>query len=234
MLISHKYKFIFLKTEKSASSSLYKVFEKIISESDKLYQANPRTKRSLLRELGVLEDCSFESCSNVQSKGLMRIFPQIYGIHSHGSAKDVRNFLGQDLFERYTVITSERNPWDRQVSLFAHRVDKYEDISISDFDRCMRSYWYNLMHHNRLHNWDIYSIDNKMCADKIIRFEHLHNDLSEVLGFLWVDPERYALPHLRGEYRKEQRSYRDLYTDKSRELVRKWYSREIDYFGYEF
>jgi hypothetical protein len=231
MLISHRYKFIFLKTEKSASSSLFHLFKKIVSDSDKLYRAHPKVKKELLREYGTLADFSFESCT---SKGLMRQFPQFFGVHRHGSAADVRSFLGSELFDSYTKITSERNPWDRQVSLFAHRVNKNDHLTLLDFDRCIRSPMYNALHYNRLHNWNIYAIDNQVVAGQIIRFEHLQSDLERVLEAIGLDPDKYALSHSRGQYRKNQGSYRDHYTAESRELVRKWYAREIDYFGYEF
>jgi hypothetical protein len=231
MLISHRYKFVFLKTEKSASSSLFHLFKAIIAESDTLYRAHPQVKKELLRKHGSLEGVSFESCT---SKGLMRQFPQLFGVHRHGSAADVRSFLGSELFNSYTKITSERNPWDRQVSLFAHRVNKHDHLNLTDFDQCMKSNLYNTLHYNRLHNWDIYAIDNQVVADQVIRFEHLQSDLESVLESIGLDPEKHALRHSRGGYRKNQHGYRDLYTDKSRELVRKWYSREIDYFGYEF
>jgi hypothetical protein len=230
MLVSHRYRFIFLKTEKTASSSLYTAFRDIIREHDRPFAADWSVRRQLLGDNIGLENVSFSG----RSGALRRRLPRLSGIHRHGCAIDLRSFLGPDLFSRYTVITSERNPWDRQVSLFAHRASKDGKPSARSFASSMRSPLYNLLHHNRLRNWEIYSIDDRVCAHHVIRFEHLHDDFRAVIREIGLDPERHVLPHRRGGHRADQGTYRDLYTDDVRDLVGRWYRREIAHFGYEF
>lgn len=230
MIISHRYKFIFLKTEKTASTSLAHLFKSIVLEHDQLHPANIEVKRGLIREYGDLNAISFE-----EGRGrLRRSLPRYFGLHGHAKAKDIRQFIGSRLFDDYVKITSERNPWDRQVSLFSHRSNSKQQLNLSDFDRCICSPVYDALHYNRLHNWDIYSVDDRIIADYVIRFEHLNSDLVRVLDAIGIDPERYELPHRRGQHRKGSNSYQDLYTDRSRELVGKWYAKEIEHFGYEF
>lgn len=230
MLVSHRFRFIFLKTEKTASSSLYVAFRDIILEHDKPYAADWSVRRQLLRQNVNLADVSFSG----RRGALRRRLPRLSGLHRHGYASDLRAFLGPEIFDRYTVITSERNPWDRQVSLFAHRASKDEKPSTRSFADAMRSPLYNLLHHNRLRNWEIYAIDDRVCAHHVIRFENLHDDFRAVIKDLGLDPDRHVLPHRRGGHRPEQGTYRDLYTDEVRDLVGRWYHREIEHFGYEF
>ncbi|MFN3546107.1 MAG: hypothetical protein ACK4U0_01340 [Mesorhizobium sp.] len=230
MLVSHRFRFIFLKTEKTASSSLYAAFRDIVLEHDKPFPADWSVRRQLLRQKVDLGSVSFSG----RSGAFRRRLPRLSGLHRHGYASDLRAFLGPEIFDRYTVITSERNPWDRQVSLFAHRSAKDEKPSGTDFAAAMRSPLYNLLHHNRLRNWEIYSIDDRVCAHHVIRFENLHDDFRAAIKDLGLDPDRHVLPHRRGGNRSDAGRYRDLYTDEVRDLVGRWYRREIEHFGYEF
>ena len=234
MIVSHRYQFIFLKTEKTASSSLARVFKEIAGENDRLYPADRDVRRQLQNANGSLEGFSFIA----QSSGIRRILPALAGLHRHARARDVRAFLGPELFARYAVITSERNPFDRQVSLFSHRNSRRNRGrgvgDLSKFSRLMCSPSYNLVHYNRLDNWGIYSIGGEVCADHIIRFEHLHDDLADVLSILGIDPGRFPLPHVKQSRHERSPSYRDLYSDEARRRVASWYRRELDYFGYEF
>lgn len=228
MIISHRHRFIFLKTEKTASSSLWSVFKAIAGERDRLYPADQRVRRELITSHGSLENVSF-----IGSNGAgRRLLPGVFGLYRHAFASDVRAFIGPDLFERYMVITSERNPFDRQLSLFAHRRQKHGAVDLSRFSGAMESPMYNLLHYNRLRNWDVYAIDGKVCASHVIRFENLQDDLGAVLRDLGIDPEAHMLPHLKKT--RPYATYREFYSDRARQLVSRWYRREIAHFGYAF
>lgn len=229
MIISHQYKFIFLKTEKTASTSLANFFVKAIGGKDVVLPATPAVKRKLLAEGRSLAEVSFYG----QSREIKRHFPTLFGVHAHGKATDVRAFLGEELFSQYRIITSERNPWDRQVSLMAHRFGKRGmKLTPSLFQGSMASRGYNWFHHNRLRNWEIYSIDDGVCADRVIRFESLREDLFEVVSYLGLEPSETDLPHKRSGCRTAE--YQEYYDEASREIVHAWYRKEILHFGYGF
>lgn len=174
-----------------------------------------------------------ENASFVAARGgFRRHLPGISGLHRHARLEDIRAFLGPELFSRYTVITSERNPFDRQVSLYRHRLRGEGDQANFSRDTC--SPIYNLLHYNRLDNWGIYTLDGKVAAHHVIRFETLHDDLAAVLRALGVDPAKHELPHARRSRTEASPSYRDLYTDAARAKVAGWYRNEIDHFGYSF
>ena len=230
MLISHRYKFIYLKTEKTASSSLFEMFRQIASEHDTLHPADWRVARQLLQQHGTLDGHSFVGGAGY----LARRVSARRGIHRHGKIADVRKLLGSDLFASYTIVTSERNPWDRQVSLFTHRRTKHPAGNIRDFKAAMVSRSYNLFHLNKLDNWGIYSIDDQPVADHVIRYENLAEDYVNTLRALKIDPEQWPLPHLRAKERFEGKDYRNYYSDEVRDLIGGWYKNEIRHFGYQF
>jgi hypothetical protein len=230
MLISHRYRFIFLKTEKTASTSILRALREIIQETDTLHAAEPRVRDAILGSEGTLEGASFES----QATGRRRLMPGTFGLHRHARAADVRAFIGPAIFDSYLKVTSERDPWDRQVSLYAHRHRNKEGFDIANFDRDMRSPIYNLFHYNRLHNWSIYTLGGKVCAGMVIRYENLEEDFRAFLQRVGIPPEKTSLTTARASGRSPDRSYRSLYTPASEARVMRWYRPEIEHFGYHF
>ena len=230
MLISHKRRFIFLKTEKTASTSLFRLLCELCSEDETFYQADQLVKHRLHYKHGRREEFSFQATTG----GRRRILPSLFGLHTHAKARCVRSFIGGDVFDSYTVITSERNPWDRQVSLYCHRNAARGKLDLRNFNRDMQSTLYNLLHVNRTDNWGIYTLQDQVCADIVIRYENLQEDTAEMLRQIGFDGATHRLGRLRSEHRPKQVDFRELYTRKTRELVAQWYHKEIEHFGYDF
>ena len=82
-------------------------------------------------------------------------------------------------------------------------------------------------------NWLTYTIDDRIAVDRVIRYENLESELAEVCADLGIE-EAVTLPGAKGHTRKDVRHYRDFYDDETRELMAKWYAKEIDAFGFEF
>ena len=80
-------------------------------------------------------------------------------------------------------------------------------------------------------NWDLYSEDGKVIADRVFRFEELTNGISVIAAETGLDFG--ALPRDKANYRKEG-SYRSFYTASSRDLVASRFAQTIALLGYEF
>lgn len=98
----------------------------------------------------------------------------------------------------------------------------------------MPSASYNFLHYNRFNNWKIYSIDDRPVADQVIQYENLNSDYCRVLSDLGLDPEKWPLPHNRATRLVAGLGYRDYYDDATRDLIGRWYAKEIAHFGYAF
>jgi hypothetical protein len=70
-------------------------------------------------------------------------------------------------------------------------------------------------------------------ADHVIRFERLQEGLDEALRRVGVK-ERHLLPHRNPTASRQDRDYRQLYTDRGREVVARAYARELAQHGYSF
>ena len=215
MIISHTYKFIYLRTEKTASSSLTDALTAVMADADERPSMN-RPK--------------WAKYSPIHHGALKRQLPDLFGLHTHATAAQARRVIGAKTFDSYLKFAVERNPWDRQVSLYHHR--SHTTKRTPDFDRDMRSVWYRNTEYTRLNNWSIYAIGREVVADVVLRYETLDADIAALWSRLGL-PGAPALGRARS-YVPDRQHYATYYSDTTRDLVGRWYSREIDALGYRF
>ncbi len=89
----------------------------------------------------------------------------------------------------------------------------------------------------RPYNWPIYTIDDKVVVDSVVRFENLKSDLSDVFGEIgipWDGNLPKAKAGMRPDNHNVHKSYRSMYTSKERDLVENLFDKEITHFGYKF
>lgn len=216
MIISHRYRFIFLRTEKTASTSLTAALREALGE-DALHAGLKRP--------------AWAKYSPIHHGALKRNFPDLFGLHPHATARQVRRLLGPEIFDSYFKFAVERNPWERQVSLYFHREWKKGNTS-PDFDRDMRSVFYRNTEYVRLNNWSVYASGAHVAADRVLRYERLEDELAGLCETLSL-PAPLSLPKLRN-YAADRAHYSSFYSDESRKLVAGWYAKEIEAFGYRF
>jgi len=132
VIVSHKYRFIFIKTHKVAGTSIEFALTRFAGEDSIV---TPFSVRIDERER---ERSGFGIARNNKTgAGEYR---------AHTAAEEVRNLLGRETFGRYFKFSVERNPYDKVVSLYtwlnrdpstsacrAHRPDGHKaQIRISD------------------------------------------------------------------------------------------------------
>ena len=102
----------------------------------------------------------------------------------------MRSVVGREVWDSYFKFAVERNPWDRQVSNYFHRQSRH--ASKQEFERYITSPIYRQLHHVRLNNWGIYTINNEIAVDAMIRYENLARRISRRVA---ADrPDRAAAP----------------------------------------
>jgi hypothetical protein len=216
MIVSHKHRFIFLRTEKTGGSSFTTALQSVMGEEDE----QSIMKRPLRAKFSPIRHGAFK-----------RRLPQWFGLHRHATAKQVRDVLGKKIFDNYYKFAIERNPWDRQVSLYAHREWKKKNQAL-DFDRDMRSPIYRNTEYVKLNNWSIYAIGRTIVADRVLRYETLDADIAGLMAELGIGGV-IQMPRLRA-YSPNREHYSRYYTPWTKDLVARWYAKEIDAFGYRF
>ena len=231
MIVSHKHKFIFLKTQKTAGTSIEIALSKFCGPDDIITPITPvdEKKRS---ELGHRHSQNFRaSIWDYDARDIYRTLRRRKmkrKFYNHMSAKEVKELIGNDIWDNYYKFCFERNPWDRVISEYYWRYseDKIrpticEFIHSSDLLLLKkRGYW-------------LYTIDGQISVDKIYRFENLAGALDEIKKILKL-PEKPVLPHAKSGFRKDKRSYRDILRQSEQAKIGEIFSDEIRLLGYEF
>jgi hypothetical protein len=205
LLISHKHKFIFIKTKKTAGTSIEIALSRYCDEGDVITKISPSDEK-IRAELGK--------------------YPQNYEgkFYNHISAKKVQKKLDEHIWNSYYKVCFDRNPWDKVISLY-HYAFNTEKITFDDFIKSGKF--------KRAYNYPRYTIDDQVAVDFIGKYENLESDLEKVCREIGLPYDGW-LPNAKGNYRTDNRHYRERYNEEQKELVQQYYEKEINLLGYEF
>lgn len=224
MIISHKHRFIFFRTEKTAGTSVEAALAKLCDQGDIATGIGAK----LAKTQGLVTPWSKRL--PISTGAFRKFFPKYFGLHTHATVAQVKALLPHRTFNSYYKFAVERNPWDRQISLYYHRATR--NRLKPDFNRDMNSLMYRACHHTRLKNWEVYTIKDQIAVDEVLRFEDLAAGLERITKLLGL-PAMPQLDNRRSGFRPRA-CYRDFYTPRTQKLIEDWYRKEIQAFGYEF
>lgn len=143
----------------------------------------------------------------------------------------------QQVFDTFFKFSAVRNPWARTVSLFFRRegVQVKDNISFETFcerhlyasDTCKQP----TLHKNQL-DWMIDETGN-FAMDYVYKVEKFSKAIKEIEEHT---DGRLQLQYIKSNANPNSRSktYRDLYSDRSRKLIAERFYKDIDFFKYTF
>lgn len=224
MIISNKHHFIFIKTRKTASTSIQAALASVCGPSDII--AGGR------REIS-------QNCWNtwyeyvfLRAKAIRhhRLFWPIQRFHSrHASIEVVSKVMGER-FTTYFKFAFVRNPFDLVVSRYywdrSQNRHTYNDFALwlSECYAQQRLWEKDLL--NRYTH-----IDGICQLDYVGRFEKLQDDFRYVCNAIGIDHSE--LPEKKSGFRPTQR-YQDHYSPETRSLVAQLFADDLRLFGYSF
>jgi hypothetical protein len=226
MILSHRHRFIFLKTRKTAGTSIEMALRPLLGPDDIATPFLPEEEAAYSGP-GPQNDVLGPGPWSIRalSRRLTRGEPNFRHYLDHSPAAFVRRHAGETAWRSYFKFAVERNPWDRQVSFYYFATKrKGLNLPFADFVRSGKA---------RVKNWPIYTIADHVVAERVVRYERLEEELAA----LWRDlrlGDFPPLPRAKGGFRPVDKPYRDLYDDETRRIVAELYAKEIEAFGYEF
>ncbi len=232
MILSHKHRFIYIKTIKTASSSIETALSTMLGEDDIITPARSDLQQQRMESRQAQNYQLDHPCVPQRPliKRLLRRPERHYhpsiGFYEHMPAWRVKTYIDQNIWDNYYKFSFERNPWDRQVSFFNYK-NRNRTIK-SSFESALRK-----RKSSYVNNYDLYSIDGDIALDFIGKYENLEEDFQTITRAIGLDAEM-ILPVTNASKTSDTKPYREYYNDKNRHLIAEWYRREIDYFGYEF
>lgn len=230
MIISHKYKFIFLKTNKTAGTSVEIALSKFCGEKDVITPISPDDE-AIRQGLGYLGprnylspvwDYKLEDMVNFLRSGKKK-----FNFYNHITASEVMSRVGLNIWNSYFKFCIERNPWDRVVSLYFYLNHTDPKVPFSEFIQSKNPLIL------KKKGFLLYTINGNISVDRICRFENLYEDLESVRILLGI-PDMLDLPRAKSQYREEKRDYHDMFGETEKAKVEEIFAEEIKLFNYEF
>jgi hypothetical protein len=230
MIISHKYKYIFIKTNKTAGTSIEIALSKFCGKEDIITPNDPKDE-IIRKQLNYPGPQNYAvPFYEYRLKDVYRLIqrqkkkPKFY---HHISATEIKKLVDKRVWDNYYKFCFERNPWDRIISLYYWRSKSKLQPPVSEFidsdePKLLNKYGYRL-----------YTIDDEVVVDKICRYENIEKELesiSNILGF----PDKLTLPRAKTSFRKDKRHYTDALNEEDRKKIAKLFDREVRLMNYQF
>lgn len=214
MIVSHLHRFVFMKSKKTAGSSIEIALSRVCGPDD-IITALPKPDEVIRAEAG--------GRGRQNNRGEGTVSAPLY---EHSRAAAVRDAVGRATWDDYFTFVVERNPWDAVVSLY-YWVDRHRhELTFDEFVH--RQEVVNLA----AQQFRFWHINGTRAVDRVLRYETLDDELDAVWRHLGL-PGSPDLPRAKSGFR-DTVGYRQHYTPATRDLVATLFARQIAELGYEF
>ena len=238
LLLSRKHKFVFIKTRKTASTSLEIYFSQFCSDGDIVTTITPEDEIVRLDMGGCLPQ-NYSADAQLESeyrdairerdlervKTLRRRNDPVFWNHMTLSEARKRLSIPDD----YLVISSDRHPYDKVLSITSYRL---RDKSVSDAQ--FISELNSEIARKRYRNIDAYRDDRGVLRHRIIRYERLKQDLMDVCQEMNLPFEEHRLPMTKSGYRLRGKDPFASLDDNQKSKIAKICREEFEAYGYQF
>jgi hypothetical protein len=229
MILSHKHKFIFIKTAKTAGTSIEVFLSKHCGPSDVLTPIEPPVEghqpRNYRGSINPIPEI-LEQPGQIFS-ALRHSITSREKFYRHMPALEVWKRVSRDVWNSYFKFCVERNPWDKVLSHYhMHAVREGGSLSFDEYlarGRFPMNYFRYTDRSGR-----------KIIVDRVLRYENLTAELREVFSQLNIPFAGTLGVTAKSEYRTDRRPYQQVFNDDQRRIVEKAFAKEIELHGYLF
>jgi hypothetical protein len=227
MIVSHRHRFIFVRTRKTAGTSVEMALSGFCGPDDIITRD---FDDELRRELGYLapqNDLGIPwSAYGYDDWRRLLVHRKRARFKNHMPAARIRALVGEQVWRSYYKFAIERDPWDKAISLYAWRTrDEQPRRTLLEFLEQVGA--------RSLSNAHIYLIDGEPAVDRILTYERLDEQLEEIRLRLSL-PDPISLPRAKASHRGERSHYSALIGPAERAVIDAACQREIELLGYRF
>jgi len=227
MIVSYKWKFIYIRTHKTASKNMEAMLAAHCGEDDIVTPRGPITPDNPAQNFrgwfNPFADLLFEP---VRAKTVLRRFRERMRFYNHMTAGQIRRRVGPESWNSFFKFCFERNPWDKVVSHYWYRRRNPRKPPVDTFEEYLESCRCPV-------DYPLYTIHGELAVDEVGRYENLESDFQRILARIGL-PQETLPTRANTQFRTNPKPYREYYDDRTRELVADLFSREIALFGYRF
>jgi hypothetical protein len=228
VIISHRFKFIFIKTKKTAGTSIERYLSPLCAADDILTPLVPpepgHTPRNFRRLFNPIPEV-------VARRGRLihRTVRDLLGrrcFYNHTPAYLVRARAGRRIWNRYLKFTVVRNPWDRTLSdYWWKRHVRGNQFTLDEYFRRGRF----------CRNLRLYTAPDDsrhVLVDRLVRYEHLNEDLGAIFRVLGV-PFSGALDiRAKAGFRPASGGAEEVLSASQRQVIAEVFADEIALHGF--
>lgn len=228
MIISHKYKFIFIKTRKTAGTSIEVFLSQHCDDDDITTPIYPHVEPHVARNYqglwNPLPEMFYRKGWNV-NKTISDVLKR-RKFFNHMPAKVIRARVSNEIWRDYYKFCVERNSWDKTLShYYSVNVRTKKDLSLDDYFQ-QRSFCVD--HSKYLDE------QGNLMVDRVIRYESLNQELGEVFNQLGIPFDGSLGIYAKGKYRTDKSPYQEIFSTSQKEIIEKAFAKEIALYGYSY
>jgi hypothetical protein len=229
MILSHKYKFIFIKTAKTAGTSIEVFLSRYCGPEDILTPITPaieghqpRNYEGFINPIPELLERPDKFFSALQHSIISR-----EKFYRHMPASEARKRVPGEVWNSYFKFCVERNPWDKVLSHYhMHAAREGGSLSLDEYLARGRFPINYFRYTDRA--------GTRVIVDRILRYENLMAELGEIFSQLNIPFDGTLGVAAKSEYRTDRRPYQQVFNDEQRRIVEKAFANEIELHGYQF
>jgi hypothetical protein len=222
MILSHKHRCIFIKTNKTAGTSFEIAFSRYCGEKDIVtpISAQDEEIRQTLGYRGPQHYKPSRREYSLRQKLIAIRMGKPVEYYNHMSAREIRDLVGNKVWKTYYKFCFERNPWDRVISAYYWYTQNKPGISLTEY-----------IHSERVgivkrKGSGLYADNGKVMVDRIYKYEEMENSLQNIAQIL-------ALPGTLANVRKDKRPFSAVLSKDDQEYIRSMFAFEIELNGYQ-
>lgn len=238
MIISYLHNFIFIKTKKTAGTSMEVALATHAGPDDVVTPFGPREERERFKLYPESPPQNFGKDKEGEArfiaawktgnrKSIRAVVDQIATpnlvVQRHGSARRAKQLVGDGFWNSAFKFTIERHPYEKAVSLawFGRKGREFSEA----LDEVVQGDVYR--------NFPLYTIDGRLAVDFVVRYEHMEEDLEKVEHAIGGLPVRARLPRANAKQRSDRRPAIEVLSDGQKAIVYDKCREEFELMGYE-
>lgn len=229
MIISHKHRFIFVKTAKTAGTSIEVFLSQQCDPRDIVTPITPpveghqpRNYRGFINPIPEILDAPGKIFS-----AFRRAFTSREKFYNHMPASLVQKRVPAPVWNSYFKFCVERNPWDKVLSHYhMHAAREGGSLSLDEYLARGRFPVNYFRYTDRS--------GTRIIVDRVLRYENLLAELGEVFSQLGIPFDGTLGVTAKSEYRTDRRPYQQIFNDQQRRIAEEAFAKEIELHGYQF
>lgn len=224
MIISHKHQFIFIKTRKTAGTSIEAYLRQFLGKNDVAYPCGEFKGQNLQKSYNPFIDGAFWFRYFTITRRpiyLKSVIKSLFGScidYEHLPAISVKSRVQNEVWNSYFKFCFERDPINKIISHFKHRTRAYNPNLL----------WEDYMSKEDFpYNYPFYTdFSGNIIVDYIGKYENIDAEMEYICNRIGIP--YHGLPKKNISKDRDRTDYKDFYNTKQRSEVEKKFIREVD------